>query len=110
MIPCQLKMPVLIDCTLSEPPSEVACFRDVTLYCSVLLERNVILECKPELQDIYWNWLRERYAWDFIEEIVPPRSVGGISIREKGGNITVPRISYGNLNFILGRLNVLARR
>jgi hypothetical protein len=102
-------MPVLINCTLCEPPSEVVCFRDVTLYANVLLGRSVLLECDPSLQDIYWTWLKQRHAWDFIKDIVPPKTIEGVSIREDKGNITVPRISYGNLDFVIGRLSILAR-
>lgn len=97
-------MSVIISCTLSEPPSSIHCFRDVTLFSSCFLKQDVLVECDPELQDMYWRWLKNRYSWDFIEDLIPVGSETGVSIREKGGSINVKRIDYDNLNFICSRL------
>ena len=67
-----------------------------------------MLECEEGVQDLYWKWLKERYSWDFIKDIVPFGAENGISIRESGGTITVPRIDYNNLNFIISRLQILS--
>ena len=74
-------MPIIIEAALSEPPSCVTCFRDVTLYASCLINRNVLLECSPDSQDIYWRWLKRHGAFDFIEDIIPPFSERDFSIR-----------------------------
>jgi len=37
---------LIISSKLTAPPSEVALFRDITLYSSVFLEKKVLLECK----------------------------------------------------------------
>jgi hypothetical protein len=100
-------MPVLISCTLSEPPSSIHCFRDITLYSSCFLEKTVLLECEKDIQDLYWRWLKQRGAWDFIADIVPQNKEAGITIREKSAAISVPRIDYDNLNFIISRLRVI---
>jgi len=101
-------MPVLISCTLTEPPSSTTCFRDITLFTSCFLKQNVLLECEKELQDTYWKWLKRKHSWDFVKDIVPIGSEHGISIRESIGTITVPRIDYDNLSFIISRLQNIA--
>ena len=98
-------MLVSISSYLCEPPSKVTCFRDVTLYSSCLLGNSNILECEEEYKDLYWEWLKRYGAWDFIEEIVSPNYPADISIRESSASITVDRIGYRNLNFILNRLS-----
>ena len=97
-------MPIVIDAALTEPPSSVTCFRDLTLYAKCLIERNVIVECEKEMQDIYWRWLKRYGAFDFVEDLVPPFSLSGFSVRSAGGNITIPLIDEINLNFIRSRL------
>ena len=97
-------MPIIIDATLTEPPSSVMCFRDLTLYAKCFIERNVIVECEEEMQDIYWKWLKRYGAFDFVEDLVCPFSLAGFSVRPSSGNITVPLIDEINLNFIRSRL------
>jgi len=97
-------MLTLISSDLCEPPSSTACFRDITLYSSCFLDAEVLLECEKENADLYWKWLREKGAWDFVEDIVEAGQEYGVSIRPQKGNISVPRIYYDNLNFIVGSL------
>mgnify|MGYP003128821605 CR=1 FL=1 len=98
-------MLLLIDAELSAPPSEVALFRDITLFSSCFLKKNVILECKNSEKDYYYKWLKNRGSWDFIEDIVKPQTEYGISIRTEKGNITVPRLTYNNFSFVIDRLS-----
>lgn len=97
-------MLTLIDCLLTEPPSHTTCFRDVTVYTSFFLESEILLECEKESQDIYYNWLKENYSWDYVSDIIEPGNEAGVSIRTNGGSISVDRISYDNLNDVLSRL------
>ncbi len=97
-------MLLLIDAELSAPPSEVALFRDITLFSACFLTKDIILECKHSEQDYYYKWLKRRGSWDFVEDIVKPRTENGISIRIRRGNITVPRINYNNFSSIIDRM------
>lgn len=101
-------MVIAISSKLTEPPSNLTCFRDVTLYAKCFLNSEILLECPPEKQDLYWKWLKKRGAWDFIDDIVERKSELVFSIRRKEGNITVPYINYNNLNFILVTLKQFA--
>ena len=98
-------MLLLIDAELSAPPSEVTLFRDITLFSACFLKKNVILECKHSEQDYYYKWLKGRGSWDFVEDIVRPKTEYGLSIRAHMGNITIPKITYNNLSFLMSILN-----
>ena len=100
-------MPLIIEAALTEPPSEIACFRDVTLYASCFIKKRIVLECEESMKDIYWKWLKQYGAFDYITDIVEPFSESDISIRSSKGNITVPRIDCTNLEFILQGLERL---
>jgi hypothetical protein len=95
---------VSISASLTEPPSSVSCFRDVTLYSHCFLNNENLLECRPELKDIYWRWLKKHGAWDFVDDIVERNQEYSISIRRKKGSISIPVIEAYNLNFILATL------
>ena len=97
-------MPIVIEASLTEPPSSVACFRDVTLYANCFINRNILLECSPDVQDIYWRWLKKHGAFDFVADIVAPFSEGDFSIRTACGTLTVPRIDASNVSFIRAQL------
>lgn len=98
---------VIIDSKLTAPPSEVCLFRDITLFTQSFLQEKVVLECRREERDFYYNWLKNKAAWDYVEDFIQPESENGrISIRTKGGNITIDRINYQNINFILQRLGI----
>ena len=97
-------MLLLIDAELSAPPSEVTLFRDITLFSACFLKKKVVLECKHSEQDYYYKWLKRNGSWDFVEDIVSPKTEYGLSVRPSRGNITIPRISYNNFSFIIARL------
>jgi hypothetical protein len=98
-------MLIIVDADLTAPPSKVTCFRDITLYSSVFLNKEVVIECEDHHKDTYWYWLKNNYAWDYVEDIIKPFSEYGISIRSKKANITIPRIDYNSLSYVIGRLS-----
>jgi len=98
---------VIIDSRLTAPPSEVYLFRDITLFTQAFLKENVVLECEKEERDFYYKWLKNKAAWDYVEDFIKPLSEQGrLSIRISGGNITVDRINYKNINYIIKRLGI----
>lgn len=97
-------MLLLIDAELSAPPSEVSLFRDITLFSACFLKKDVILECRHSEQDYYYKWLKRRGSWDFVEDIIRPKTEHGLSIRVSRGNITIPRITYNIFPSVIARL------
>ena len=103
-------MIVLIEAALSEPPSSVSCFRALTLYASIFLNADVLVECRQQNKDLYWRWLKKRCAMDFVKDILRYGEQGGIKIRSSRigrGNIITERIDEHSLNYILSRLKDL---
>tara|TARA_A200000159_G_C7333195_1_gene343873 strand:+ start:1125 stop:1433 length:309 start_codon:yes stop_codon:yes gene_type:complete len=101
-------MNLIINAELTEPPSEVAVFRDVTLYSSSFLDMAVLLLCNPEMKDLYWYWLRKRGAFDFVSDIVGvDENASGIKIAQSSANIVVKYLRNENLNYVISRLKCL---
>ena len=50
-------MNLIIGAHLSEPPSEIYCFRDVTLYAKTYIFEDVLIKCPKGTRSIYWNGL-----------------------------------------------------
>ena len=98
-------MLLLIDSLLTEPPSEVTIFRDITLYANTFKKMRVLVEADEECKDIYFCWLKSRGAFDFVEDIVWYETEKGKSIRyihsEIKSNLKVRSIGYHNFNKIL---------
>ena len=65
-------MLVIIRDELVNPPTWFASFRDLTLYCNVFLDTEVVIE-SPD-PDPYVRWMRPRGGMDFVEDFVRPGS------------------------------------
>ncbi len=100
-------MKIIIRGELSEPPSEVSCFRDVTLFTSCFLKADVLLESPRGMKDLYYKWLKDHGAYDFINDIVRRNEERGFRISPTKGNLVVDRICATNLELIIGRLRRL---
>lgn len=101
-------MKLIIDSALSEPPSEISCFRDVTLYAKVYYYEDVLLRCKKGTRSIYWDWLKRHGAHDFISYLLTEEEKEyGFTISTKEGNLNIPRIHAGNLDFIINSLRFI---
>jgi hypothetical protein len=101
-------MNLIIDAELTEPPSEVPVFRDVTLYSSMLLDMVVLLSCETDMKDLYWYWLKNRGAFDFVEDIINNNtSESGITMASESATIQIKHLRVENLNYVINRLNTL---
>ncbi len=101
-------MNLLIDGKLTLPPSEVSCFRDVTLYGSIFGDFNILIDSDQIKNDLVWMWLKQNSAHDFVDYILSSReSEAGIRMSNKRGcNICVTSITADNLSFIISRLKI----
>ena len=98
-------MNLIIDSYLCEPPSEISCFRDVTLYGKTFIFEDVLLKCEKGTRSSYWKWLKRHGAHDFISQlIIDNEREHGFSITKRGGNLNIDRIDVFNLNFIISSL------
>jgi hypothetical protein len=60
------------------PPTWFASFRDLTLYCHIMLKLEIVIE--SEEPDIYYRWIKPRGGMDFIEDIVRPGAERGLHL------------------------------
>ena len=101
-------MPVIFDARLTEPPSWVHSFRDASMYVSVFIKKDVLVECEKASKDIYYQWLKKYCALDFVEEIVSSEEgVMGFRVGLTRANISIEKLVPENLNFVLSSLNRL---
>jgi len=102
---------LIIDAFLCEPPSEVSCFRDVTLYAKTFVFEDVLLQCPHGTRSIYWRWLKQYGAHDFISYLLlESEDEYGFVISDKKSNLNIDKISASNLNFIISTLQSLNQK
>ena len=98
-------MNLIIEAHLSEPPSSISCFRDVTLYAKTFVFEDILLRCPPGTRSLYWNWLKSRGAHDFISYLIKESEiVPGVLISNSKANLNINRIDYSNINFLINFL------
>ena len=101
-------MLLVIQATLSVPPSSVHCFRDLSLYATTFCKLEVVTCCDEDTKDMYWTWLKRHGAMDFIKDIVVPGEAKGFTIGDnKFSNFTIPRLNEHNINKVIGKVNEL---
>ena len=103
-------MLIILDAELSDPPSSRTCFRDTTLYASIFVDADVLVECSPATIDFYWKWLKEGGAMDFVEQLIRFGEETGFSIRRNsGGSINLKRLDEFSLSRVVSTLNAYRR-
>ncbi len=100
-------MKIIIRGELCEPPSSVACFRDVTLYGNCFLNADILLESPKGMKDLYYHWLKRHGAYDFIQEIIRKNEDYGFRMGPEKTDFMIDRIVPENLSLIVGRLQRL---
>jgi hypothetical protein len=71
-------MTLIIRDQLTCPPTWFASYRDLTLYCAVMLRMDIVLE--SEDPDPYYRWIKPRGGMDFVDDIVRPGSERGVHL------------------------------
>lgn len=92
-------MVIIYDCQLTEPPSSIHCFRDVTLFSRIFLNADNVLKCPKGTRSSYWKWIKNFGAHDFVKELIKEDEVQlGLTVGINQSNITVDKldeVSYG---------------
>lgn len=99
-------MNLIIEAALTEPPSSVSCFRDVTLYGKTFVFEDVLLVCKKGTRSIYWDWLKRHGAHDFISYLLrDDEPFNGFLLHTKEGDYVTDRIDYLTLHNVISVFN-----
>jgi len=85
-------MVIIYDCALTEPPSSIHCFRDVTLYAEIFLEHDNLLKCPKGTRGAYWNWIKKYGTHDFVKGI--------LKYGEKQSGMTVGQDEFIKISFL----------
>ena len=100
-------MVIIFDCELTEPPSSIHCFRDVTLFSKIFLNADNLIKCPEGARSMYWRWIKRYGAHDFVEQLLKVgESQSGLTVARKRANITVDVISEFNYGVIINRLKI----
>ena len=100
-------MVIIYDSVLTEPPSSVYCFRDVTLYTNIFLKAENILSCPKGMKSMYWKWMKSYGAHDFIEEIiVNEENQLGLTVGIKK-NVHCDYINESNLSLVINKIKLV---
>lgn len=103
-------MTLVIRDQLTCPPTWFASYRDLTLYCAVFLQLDIVLE--SENADVYYHWIKPRGGMDFIEDIVRPGSERGVRLdfarHYPGSSVITDRIAPENVHRLIASIRALA--
>jgi hypothetical protein len=102
-------MTLIIRDQLVCPPTWFASYRDLTLYCHILLKMDIVIE--SESADIYYHWIKPRGGMDFIEDFVRPGSEAGPKLdltRSTASTIVTDRIAPENVHRLIASIRSLA--
>ncbi len=104
-------MNLIINAELCEPPSEISCFRDVTLYGKIFIFEDVLVQCPLGTRSIYWKWLKIHGAHDFVSQLIKETEIEkGFTIASKKANININRIFCENVSFIINSISNMKKK
>jgi len=96
------ELTLIIRDQLVNPPTWFSSFRDLTLYCSVFLRDDVLIESDDP--DPYYRWMRPRGGMDFVEDFVRPGAEEGVRL-DVGHNyprtVVTDRIAPENVHSLI---------
>ena len=88
-------MNLIISAEFSAPPSDIQAFRTLTLYATVFKSLDCLVEAnKPEIDYYYYHWLKDKYGYDFVKQMIYIGEERGLKIRY---NIISDRLTFNNL-------------
>lgn len=102
-------MTLIIRDQLTCPPTWFASYRDLTLYCAVMLKLDIVLESADA--DTYYRWIKPRGGMDFIRDIVRPGSEPGVHLdieRQFPSTIITDRIAPENVHHLIAAIRSAA--
>ena len=107
-------MNLIIEADLSsDPPSEGLFFRYVTMVAKEQLDYLPVIEAEKSSIDFYYNFLKDKGWYDFVEDFVEPQwAIEGVRIDTKIDyplTIPVKYIRCENTPNLLGQLKTIRR-
>ena len=91
------------------PPTWFASYRDLTLFCHIMLKLDIVIESDDP--DVYYRWIEPKGGMDFIEDFVRPGSEDGARLdieRNAPRTIVTDRIAPENVHRLIAAIRSLA--
>ena len=101
-------MTLIIRDALVNPPTWFASFRDLTLYCSIFLHDEIVIESDDV--DAYYRWIKPRGGMDFVEDFVRPGAEDGVHLDFELNyprTIVTDRIAPENVHRLIAQIRFL---
>jgi len=101
-------MTLIIRDSLVNPPTWFASFRDLTLYCSIFLHDDIVIE--SDSADIYYRWIKSRGGMDFVEDFVRPGAEDGVHVDIAPNfpyTVVTDRIAPENMSYLIAQIRFL---
>lgn len=102
---------LVVEASLSEPPSEILYFRHFTGVAKVNLCFDVVVESSRDTRDAYYKYLKKHGAFDFICDFVSPEdNVDGIRVDVSHNyprTIVTDRITFQNVSYLISSLKAI---
>ena len=100
-------MNIIIDGELCKPPSVVDCFRHASLFIKIK-KYYCLLLAEPDKQDFYYKWLKAKYAWDHVDDIISERSEEGVYVSPNyPTDIFINRLDYVTVDRLISRIDCI---
>lgn len=79
------------------------------MYSKIFCFEDVLLSCKSGTRSIYWQWLKNNGAHDYIAYLLDEQEEEhGVLIHPERGDIVIDRITAFNLNHIISKLKTIS--
>jgi hypothetical protein len=98
-------MTLIIRDVLVNPPTWFASFRDLTLYCNVFFNDDIVIESDDA--DPYYRWLKARGGMDFVEDFVRPGAEDGVHLDVEPNfprSVITDRIAPENVHRLIAQI------
>ena len=70
-------MNLIVPAELCEPPSEGLMFRHLLMVSKLDLLYSNLVFCQEDMVDLYYHYMKERFIFDFVDDIVTQQEDGG---------------------------------
>ena len=92
-------MNLIVPAELCEPPSEGLMFRYLLMVSKLDLSYSNLVLCQEDMVDLYFHYMKERFIFDFVDDIV--------TRQEDGYFLTIKYVRAENVNNVIENLRLI---
>jgi len=92
-------MNLIVPAELCEPPSEGLMFRHLLMVSKFDLLYSNLVFCQEDMVDLYYHYMKERFIFDFVDDIVTQQ--------EDGYFLNIKFVRAENVNNVIENLRLI---